>query len=321
MPFVSCSLVQGLGLERGHVHRERALALARLAHQAQVEHLVEAFVAERGARVGLGERLDQGVRPAAGGVLLAAGGHVRRAHHADVVLAAQPDVHAAVGGAAHARAARRPTTVRSSIVVQRPGGRQRRFPQVVGHRRGVDDLAGVHPVVRVEDRLDAAHRLVELVAEQVPVELAAGQAVAVLGGVGAAELGDQVADLLGNGAHLRDLLRTGEVDERAHVQAAHRRVAVEPGAHAVPLEHLGEPLAVLGEPGRVDGRVLDERGRPVGPAARGHQQPEAGLADLEQGGLLGGGLGAQRVVAVPVALPQRGEPVQLRRIARLRRRR
>ena len=69
-----------LGLQRRHVHAERALALAGLALQAEVEDVVQPLVAERGPRVGHGQRLEQGVRAAPGGVLFVAGGHVRRAH-------------------------------------------------------------------------------------------------------------------------------------------------------------------------------------------------------------------------------------------------
>lgn len=52
-----------LGLERRHVHAHRALALARLAHQAEVEDLVQALVTERGVRVRFGQCLDQCVGP------------------------------------------------------------------------------------------------------------------------------------------------------------------------------------------------------------------------------------------------------------------
>src|SRR5215467_591536 len=65
-----------LGLERGHVDAERALALARLALQAQVQDLVQPLVAEGGPGVSCGEGLHERICPAAGRVLLLAGGHV-----------------------------------------------------------------------------------------------------------------------------------------------------------------------------------------------------------------------------------------------------
>ena len=128
-----------LGLQRGHVDAERALALARLALEAEVEDLVQALVAHRGARVGLRERLHERVGPAARGVLLLARGHVARAHHAAAGLAARADPLAAVGGAAHP----------AVLGERQPGGqdrrgRQRRVAQVGVDRRGVDHHARVH---------------------------------------------------------------------------------------------------------------------------------------------------------------------------------
>ena len=191
--------------------------------------------------------------------------------------------------------------------------RERGVAEVLRHRRRVDDLAGVEHVARVEQVLDRPHGLVELIAEDLAVELAAGQAVAVLAGVDAAELAHEVLDLLGDGAHPDDLVGSAEVDERPDVQAADRAVTVEAGAHLVLVEDLGEPGGVGGESLRRDGGVLDERQRPVRPLAGGHQQPEAGLADLEQRALLRRGHQTQGVVPVAVGVPevdQRVEPLR-----------
>src|SRR5690606_7742474 len=62
---------------------------------------------------------------------------------------------------------------------------------------GVDELAGVHPPVGVPDRLELAERLHELVAEHDGKEVAAGLAVAVLAGEGAAVAGDDLGGLAG----------------------------------------------------------------------------------------------------------------------------
>ncbi len=160
--------------------------------------------------------------------------------------------------------------------------------QVVGHRRRVDHLARVQPPVRVEQALDLAHRAVELRAEQPGVELAARQPVAVLAGVHAAELEDQLEDLLGDRPHRVDLARLAQVDERPDVQAAHRAVTVEPRLHPVPIEDLLEAHDVLLEPVGRDRRVLHERQRPTRPAAGRHQQTKPGLAHLQDGRLVGG---------------------------------
>ena len=78
------------------------------------------------------------------------------------------------------------------------------------------------------------------------------------------------------------------------------------------VEDRAERLDVVAEALGRDRRVLDERGGPARALAGGHQQPEAGLADLGQRVLLGGGLGAQRVVAVAVLAPGGLEAVELR---------
>ena len=96
-------------------------------------------------------------------------------------------------------------------------------------------------------RLYLPHRVVQRFAEDLPVELAARQPVAVLAGVRAAVLGDQVLDLLGDRAHGGHAVRVGQVDERPDVQAADRTVPVEPGGQLVPVQDRLEPRGVLGE--------------------------------------------------------------------------
>ena len=266
-------VAEELRLERRHVDAQRALALARLALEAQVEDLVQPLVAEGLLRVGFRERLDERVRAPAGGVLLLARGHVRRAHDADAGLAAGADPLAAVGRRAHA-------VGEVQVGLDRAGRRQRRVAQALGERRSLDHHARVEAVVRVEQRLDLAERVVELVAEDPPVERAAHAAVAVLGRVDAVEGGDEVDDLLGDRAHGLDPAGLGEVDERADVQAADRAVAVPAGVQAVAVEDLLEGGHVVVQPLGRDRRVLDERERPAGAAAGGHQQPQPRLADL-----------------------------------------
>ncbi len=190
-----------LRLHRRHVDAQRALALARLALEAEVEDLVQPLVAQRGARIGLRQRLDERVGAPAGGVLLLAGGHVGRAHHALAGLAAGADPLAAVGGGAH------PALAEGEVRLQRQRGRERRVAEVGGERRGVDHHARVEAPVGVEQRLDLAHRRVEVLAEHARVERAAHAPVAVLGGVDAVELRHQRGDLVGDGGHRVDAAR------------------------------------------------------------------------------------------------------------------
>src|SRR5438045_8527298 len=106
-------------------------------------------------------------------------------------------------------------------------------PQVVGDRVRVDDLAGVHLPVRVEDRLELAEGADELVAEHLRQELRARLAVAVLAGERAAELEHEVARVLEPAPELRDAGLRNEVEVPAGVDAALAVVAVERGLVAV----------------------------------------------------------------------------------------
>ena len=107
------------------------------------------------------ERLDERVGAPARGVLLLARGHVGRAHHAAAGLAAGADALAAVGGAAH------PAVLGEvEVRVERPrpaAARRRAGAAVIGAASTI--TPGLRRPSRVEQRLDLAHRLVELVAE------------------------------------------------------------------------------------------------------------------------------------------------------------
>ena len=91
-------LRQELRFPCGHVHLHRALGLAGLATEAEVEGLVdglalEAFLAQRA-----GEHLPQQSSAAAGGVLLVAGGAVAGTHDAAGGVAACANADAALSG-------------------------------------------------------------------------------------------------------------------------------------------------------------------------------------------------------------------------------
>jgi hypothetical protein len=95
-------------------------------------------------------------------------------------------------------------------------------------------------------------------------------------------------------------------------------MAVEAGAQPRAPQDLAELTHVLDQPlGRHRG-VLDERRRPRAALAGGHQQAEARLAHGGQRVLLGGRLGAQRVIAVAVLAPRPRQRVQLVAHLRLR---
>jgi hypothetical protein len=128
--------------------------------------------------------------------------------------------------------------------------------------------------VGVEEALDLAHRLVEVLAEDPAVELAAGAAVTVLARVHAVELRDEVDDLLRHRAHRLHAPGRGQVQVGADVQAADGAVTVEARGQPVPVEDLPEARDVLVQALGSDGGVLDEGERTAGARARRHEQPE-----------------------------------------------
>ena len=147
-------LRQELSFVRGHVHADRAVTLAALAGQAQVEgpgHVVG--VRRVHARPAAGE-LEQQPGPPAGGVLFLAGGPVARAHHVAAGGQARPDADAAPGGGLQAAA----------VVGERElgaGGRARPLDvdtQIGVEPPGPDHRARVHPVPRVPDALEVTER-------------------------------------------------------------------------------------------------------------------------------------------------------------------
>ena len=91
-------LVEKLGLEPGHVDVGWALALARLAFQTEVEHLVHVGIGESRKAKLTGDRQPQQVGTASGAVFLVAGRLKRRAHGSFAFLAAGADARAQFRG-------------------------------------------------------------------------------------------------------------------------------------------------------------------------------------------------------------------------------
>ena len=162
----------------------------------------------------------------------------------------------------------------------------------------------------VERALDLAEGVVEPRPVERLVEGAAGPAVPVLAGEPAAELHDERGDLLGDGAHLPDLARVLQVDERPDVEAPDRAVPVVAGRRAVAVEDLAEARDERAELGRLDRGVLDERdGLPV--ALGPEEEPEPRLAKLPDRLLLRRVVGDVRGVADALPGPERLERLDL----------
>ena len=82
--------VQELVLYLCHIHLGGALRLARLALQAQVQHLVHPIAGELILGEQAGDGRPEGVGAAPGGVLLLTGSHVRGTHRAVEGSATEP---------------------------------------------------------------------------------------------------------------------------------------------------------------------------------------------------------------------------------------
>ena len=163
-----------LGLVGGDVHLDRAVVLAALAGDAQIQGLENGIAAPQiRQRLAL-EHLPQQPCPPARGVALLVRGLERRAHRPARLAAAL----------AHADAPRHRPGQRTAVVGEaedrlRIGQRERR-PQVRVQGQRIDDLARVHAPLRIPDRLELPEGRDQLRPEHARQQLRPGLAIAVL---------------------------------------------------------------------------------------------------------------------------------------------
>ncbi len=182
MPVIT---MQELCFEFRHIDVTGALRLACLALQTQIHHVVDPALAQKRPRLlvslspcllvslGLSDQSQaQSVRPAAGAVALVARGPERRAHRAALCL---PANSRAVAQLNRAEETFLPRIVEDRFRRLRVGN----IAQVLGHRGGIDDLAWVEQVVRIEGALHLPEGFVNHRAEHLAAPFAARQAVAV----------------------------------------------------------------------------------------------------------------------------------------------
>ena len=211
------ALGQELGFVGGHVHLDGALGFAGLATEAEVEGLVDGVALEAFLAQGSGEHLPEQAGAAAGGVLLLAGGAVAGAH--DAALRCCGRRRRRRSARWRGRGSRRRRQMRSEF----PGSQNRDPSSAPGRlwgtrvrgmaeifhgvvdADGIDELAGIHAVAGIPERLELAEGLHELGAEHFGQQGGARLAVAVLAGERAAEAEDDIG---------------GAVDELAEVAHA-----------------------------------------------------------------------------------------------------
>ena len=198
-------LRQELSLVRSHVHLHRTLRLASLAAQAKIQRLMHGLALESLRVQRPREHLPQQVRTAPRRMLLVAGGAIARTHHPAVCLAARAHAHAsfrcrlqrsAVLGKRKVRVKVLLEAIRCAFFLARPCRRRLIPPQVAlaqvldrvvdAHR--IDQLAGIHAVVRIPQRLELAKRLHQLGPEHLRQERRARLPIAVLAAQRSAEL-------------------------------------------------------------------------------------------------------------------------------------
>ena len=270
-------LREELGLVGGHVDPDRAVALAALARQAQVQRLLDLRRPPSARDHLAGRHLEQQPGPPAGRVHLLAGGAVARTHHSAVLGDALPDAEAPPG---------RPGE-RAAVVGERQLGlvAQRRHPdehpQVVVELRRPDDATGVHPVVGVPRRLELLEGRDDRRRVHPRQQLGTRCAVAVLPRQRPPVPDDEIGRLLHERAEVGDAGSGEQVEVDPHVDAAVAEVPVVGPCPGVPREQRVELPQVSAQPlGRHRG-VLPARPR-LTPVGRARHDPGAVLPDPPQ---------------------------------------
>jgi len=291
-----------LGFPGGDIDLDRALGFACLATEAEVEGLVDGFALKALGAECAGEHLPEEAGAAACGVLFVAGGAVAGTHDAAGGIAACADADAALRCAGEGTLVSGEGEVGFKIAHRGGNGRLRGcgrglfrvdggvvaevFKGVVD-ADGVNELAGVHAVVRIPEDLEVAEGLHERGAEHLGQESGAGLAVAVLAREGAAEAEDDIRSAVNELAEAAEALDGAEVKVDAGVYAALAVVAIEWTAIAVFGHEGGDGAEVVAELVGGNGGVFPAF-IAVRLAGDKDHSTEGGVADTPDGdGLLG----------------------------------
>ena len=226
-----------------------------------------------------GEGGAEEVGPAASAVLFIPGGLEGGTHGADLQLATDPRTVAhfyGLGVTAIEGPVQQGLDVDGVVVGA--------VAQVLVGGQGVHHLVGIHQVMGVEDALDLSEEVVDVWAEEFGIEVAAGQAVAMLAAGHAAiffgqprRFSDQVDEVV-------DVFFFLLAEDGAHVDAARGGVCVHGRGHASVVHKLPQVTHVVGQVFGRHRHILDAGQRFFIPA-HGKKQAQPSLAYFPHVGL------------------------------------
>ena len=281
------ALREELGFIGGHVDLDGALGFAGLATEAEVERFVDGFTLKALFAQRAGEHLPEQAGAAAGGVLLQAGGAVTGTHDAAGGVAAGADTDAAVGGMGEGAVVFGEHEVCFERGLLRCGGDVAEVFDGVVDADSVNELAGIHVVVRVPEDLELAEGVHQFRPEHLWQERTARLSVAVFAAERAADGENDIGGAVEELAEVAQALWSVEVEVDAHVDAALTVVAVERTAVAVLGHQRGDAAEVFAEARGRNGGIFPAFPA-VGLAGNEDDGAECGLADMPDGSRFGG---------------------------------
>lgn len=224
------------GLVGGDVHVHRAVALAALAGEAEVERFLDGLVTPSAGHHFPLQHFEEQVGAAPGGVHFLARGHVAGAHGPALGAAALADADAAHGGARELPLVVGEAEARFRLRRVEAGPDAQVLVQAVG----MDDLAGIHAVQRVPQRLELLEGAHQLRAKHFGQQLGARLPVAVLAGERSAVGEHQVGGTFDETAVALHPVLAFQVEVGARVHAAVAEVAVKSAAVPVAFQQVPE---------------------------------------------------------------------------------
>ncbi len=266
-----------------NVDAHRAIALATLAGEAEVERFFHGFAFPAVFDEVAFGHLPKQVGATAGGVLFLTRDAVAWTHHSAGIVAAFADSHAAPGGRGQAAVVVGQVEVRLRL----PGIVARAETQIFVEAVGIDELARIHLPIGIPERFELAESLHEFRAKHFGKQFAAGLPVSMFTGDGTSVADHKVGSVFHELAELANAFRRFEIVVHARMHAGMTEVPVEGAIEMMVLHQLAQVAEVgaqlLGSDGRVFKAFPAQR---FAGDVRGHAQ--AGFADVPNAAGLAG---------------------------------